>query len=116
MPQAQGEVLNLISGKPDLYRALQYGLTIIRASVPQSFTAVPTISTSEQTVVVPGVEVGDFVSVTKPTAQTGLIVGQARVSAKNTVAITFGNPTAGGITPTASEVYMVQHTRIVVTP
>jgi len=115
MPQAQGEVLNLIAGKPDIYRALQYGMPVIRQSISQSFTSVATITTAEQSVVVPGVEVGDFVTVTKPTFQAGLAAVQARVTAKNTVAITFVNPTAGGITPT-TESYMVLHSRIVVTP
>jgi len=115
MPQAQGEVLNLIAGKPDLYRAFQYGMPVIRQSVSQAFTSVGAATTAEQTVVVNGVEVGDWVSVTKPTLQAGLGAVQARVTAKNTVAITFVNASAGGITPT-TEVYIVLHARIVFTP
>jgi|SRR5215217_8251103 len=115
MPQAQGEVLNMIAGQPEVLKAFQFGVPVIRLSVPQTFTAVATITTSEQTIVVNGVEVGDFVSVSKPTSQTGLLVGSARVSAKNTVAVTFANPTAGGITPTANEVYLVHHARLIFT-
>lgn len=62
-------------------------------------------TTSEQTFTVTGAAVGQFVYVNKPTAQTGLGIVGARVSAANTVAINFGNFTGGGITPTASETY-----------
>lgn len=70
-------------------------------------TIVATITTSTQTFTLPGLKTTDQVVVTKPTAQTGLSVTAARVSAADTVAITFMNPTAAGITPTASEVYKV---------
>lgn len=69
-------------------------------------------TTAEQTFTVTGLAVGDLVSaINKPTAQAGLgIVGQ-RVSAANTLAITFSNNTAAGITPTASEVYTFKISR-----
>lgn len=64
-------------------------------------------TTAEQTFTVPGLNVDDVVYINKPTAQAGLgIVGQ-RVSAANTLAITFSNNTASQITPTASETYSV---------
>lgn len=116
MPQAQGELLNQLAARPDVLKVVQYGVPVIRPTISPTWTAVATISTSEQTMTVPGVEVGDFVAVSKPTSQTGLLVGSARVSAKNTVAVTFANPTAGGITPTAAEVYLVFHARLIVTP
>ena len=50
---------------------------------------------------------GDKVSVAKPTTQAGLGIVNARVSAANTLAITFMNATAGAIVPTASETYQV---------
>ena len=65
-----------------------------------------TITTAEQTVTVPGLAVGDMVFVSKPTAQAGLGVAGARVSAADTLAITFVNPTAGGITSTAGEEWL----------
>jgi hypothetical protein len=68
---------------------------------------VATITTAEQTFTVPGLIVGDFVLVQKPTAQAGLGIVGSRVSAANTLAITFDNPTAAGITPTAGEIYII---------
>jgi hypothetical protein len=67
---------------------------------------VATIVCAEQAFTVPGVLVGDLVlSVTKPTAQTTAPC-TARVSAANTVMVTFVNPTAAGVTPTASQTYV----------
>lgn len=62
---------------------------------------------AEQTFTVAGVRVGDVVFVTKPTSQAGLGIVNVRVSAANTLAITFANNTAAAITPTAAEVYQV---------
>jgi hypothetical protein len=64
-------------------------------------------TSAEQTFTVTGLAVGDFVTVNKPTAQAGLGIVGCRVSAANTLAITFGNFTGSGITPTAAEVYML---------
>lgn len=65
-------------------------------------------TTAEQTFTVTGLEVGDVIlSVNKPTAQAGLGIVGYRVSAANTLAITFANVTGAAITPTASEVYKV---------
>jgi hypothetical protein len=60
-----------------------------------------------QTVAVPGVILGqDFcLEFSKPTEQAGLSLGQARVSAANTVTVVFVNSTASPIVPTASETY-----------
>lgn len=66
--------------------------------------SIPANSTSEQTFTVTGVNTADYVLVTKPTHTAGIVVGNARVSATDTVAITFGNITAGAIDP-ASETY-----------
>jgi len=87
---------------------------IVKASVI-SITLSPALvaanTTAEQTFTVNGLQVGDFVSVIKPTTQAGLAVTGARVSAVNTLAIAFGNFTASGITPTASQVYTVMVAR-----
>lgn len=74
-------------------------------------TIVNTITSGEQTFTVNGLLVGDFVQVQKPTAQAGLGISGARVTAANTLGITFINPTAGNITPTAGEVYLIKVTR-----
>lgn len=64
-------------------------------------------TSAEQTFTVNGLQPGDFVSINKPTAQAGLGLVGARVSAANTLAITFGNYTGSAITPTAAQVYLV---------
>lgn len=71
----------------------------------KTWAEVATVTTSAQTVTVPGLEVGDMVLVEKPTEQTGLSVVGSRVSAKDTLTVIFMNPTAGGLTPTAEEAY-----------
>jgi hypothetical protein len=74
-------------------------------------TIVNTVTAPEQTFTVNGLQVGDFVEVQKPTAQAGLGISGARVTAANTLGIQFVNPTAGNITPTAAEVYLIKVTR-----
>lgn len=71
-------------------------------------------TTAEQTFNVPGLRLSsDFISaVSKPTAQAGLGIVGWRVSANDTLAITFSNNTGAGITPTASEDYLIQVARI----
>lgn len=64
-------------------------------------------TTAEQTFTVPGLAVGDWVFVNKPTAQAGLGIVGCRVTAANTLGITFSNNTGSSITPTASQVYLV---------
>lgn len=69
--------------------------------------AVATITTAEQTFTVPGLQVGDIViSINKPTNTVGVGIVNARVSAANTLAISFVNPTAGSVNP-ASESYVI---------
>lgn len=69
--------------------------------------AVGANTTAEQTFTVQGLQVGDEVNVTKPTTQAGLGIVNARVTAANTLGITFSNNTGGGITPTAGETYVI---------
>lgn len=64
--------------------------------------SVATITTAEQTFTVPGLKVGDFVAVSKGNHSTGCIAGTARVSAADTLAVQFVNPTAGGVDSAAS--------------
>lgn len=63
-------------------------------------------TTNEQTFTVTGVTTGQAVKVTKPTTQAGLALVGARVSAADTVAITFANDTAATVTPTAAQTYV----------
>jgi hypothetical protein len=80
-------------------------------SVTLSPASVAINTTAEQTFTVNGLLAGDFVSCNKPTAQAGLGIVGCRVSAANTLAITFSNNTAGAITPTAAQTYLVLVTR-----
>lgn len=67
-------------------------------------TAVGANTTAEQTFKVTGLKLGDLVSVVKPSLNAGLGISTARVSANDTLAITFINVTGSPITPT-SETY-----------
>jgi hypothetical protein len=80
-------------------------------SVTLSPAIVAANTTAEQTFTVPGLKVGDFVDVNKPTTQAGLGIVNYRVSAAGTLAIAFVNATGSGITPTASETYLVRYAR-----
>lgn len=74
----------------------------------QSPSAVNPNTTGERAMTVTGVLATDMVGVViKPTTQAGLLVGTARVSAANTIQVTFGNDTAATITPTTTETYDV---------
>ena len=66
--------------------------------------SVAAATTAEQTVTVPGVLPGDYIEVTKPTLTAGVGIVNARVSAANTVAITWVNATAAAVDP-PSETY-----------
>jgi len=88
---------------------------VVRGNIPYDMILNVTLSPSsvanatsaEQTFAVAGLQTGDYVSVSKPTAQAGLGIVNARVSGAGVLAITFMNATAATITPTASEVYVV---------
>ena len=80
-------------------------------AITLSPTSVANATSAEQTFALVGLHLGDFVDVSKPTAQAGLGIVGTRVSAKDVLAITFMNATAATITPTASEIYTVQVNR-----
>src|SRR5579859_5562492 len=79
--------------------------------VTLSPAAIGATTTSEQTFTVAGLQLGDFIDVAKPTHQAGISLGNARVSAANTIAIEFTNLSSGTLTPTASETYFIGVTR-----
>lgn len=60
-------------------------------------------TTAEQTFTVNGLIVGDFVLVQRATSQAGLGIVGARVSAANTLAVTYVNASAGPLVPTAEQ-------------
>jgi len=74
-------------------------------------TSVPANSTSEQTISLNGVATNDFVTISKPSHTTGLGIVNVRVSAKDTVAITFMNTTGSTIDP-GSEIYTIKVEKI----
>lgn len=90
------------------------GSTAIRAAgrISQSLTpvSVATVATVEQTFTVPGLQVGDYVFVSPPSITTGVAPVCARVSAANTLAVTFINSTAGALVPAAGayQIYFVR--------
>jgi len=64
-------------------------------------------TTAEQTFTVSGLTTRDHVTVNKPTHSTGLGIVNCRVSAANTLAITFMNTTAGAIDSPAETYFIV---------
>lgn len=63
-------------------------------------------TTAEQTFTITGLKTTDMVFVNKPSASAGLGIVNARVSAADTLAITFVNATAAPIDP-AAETYNI---------
>lgn len=82
---------------------IQRGQAVLTVSLTPA--SVGAATSAEQTFTVSGLAVGDFVSVNGSTGNASAISG-ARVSAANTLAIRFINPTAGALTPGAGD-YLV---------
>lgn len=82
-------------------------MAVRRAQATLSPAAVGAATSAEQTFTVGGgdLPIGAQVNVTKPTAQAGIGIVNARVVSATQIGITFMNATAGGVTPTAGEVY-----------
>jgi hypothetical protein len=96
-----------------LVRGQQGGL-VVTFSMTKSPASVATLTTAEQSFTPIGgtgatvsIATTDLVYLNKPTAQAGLLNGNVRASAANTVGVSFGNVTTGFLTPTASETYGV---------
>jgi hypothetical protein len=80
-------------------------------SVSLTPSSVAANTTAEQTFTIKGLITSDIVVVNKPSLNAGIGIVNARVSAANTLAITYSNNTGGSITPTA-ETYKVMSTRL----
>ena len=80
-------------------------ISITAVSVSYDANVTATNTTQESTVTVPGVLPGDFVMAQKPSHSTGIGIVNVRSSAKDTVAITYGNFTGSGVNP-AAETYL----------
>lgn len=72
----------------------KYTQTITPASVA-------TATVAEQTFTVTGLTTADTVIVNAGAIANAVAIGNVRVSAANTLAVQFCNPTAGALTPTA---------------
>lgn len=112
MPQyfgvATDEVSQFKIGAP---LAIAVPLTLV-TRISQSLTPVSVAATSclEQTFAVPGLLVGDSVDVSPPSITAGVAPVCSRVSAANTLAIAFVNPTAGALVPAAG-IYRIKVVR-----
>lgn len=83
-----------ISGGTDITKIAVYAPSLTPASVAAATSA-------EQTFTVNGLTTADKVVVNGPSVTAGTGIVGARVSAANTLAITFMNATAAALTPTA---------------
>lgn len=64
--------------------------------------AVAANTTAEQVFTINGVALGDFINCQSGAAQTtGILIGNVRVTAVNTISIQFANITGGSLTPVA---------------
>lgn len=94
-----GGIMLEVHGNMRNILAVQFG-------ADKTWSSVATITSAEQTATLKGLKSTDIViAVTKPTAQAGLGLANWRTYDTDTIAITFDNPTAGSLTPTALEVY-----------
>lgn len=78
-----------------------------RVSVSLTPVSVAAATCAEQNFTIAGLAVGDFVDVTPPGITAGVAPVCARVSAANTLTVTFVNPTAGALVPAAG-VHQIQ--------
>lgn len=69
-------------------------------------TSVAANATSEQIFTINNLRITDFVEVNKPTHTPSIVIGNCRVSAPNTLALTFQNGSGSPITP-PSEIYQI---------
>jgi hypothetical protein len=83
-----------------------------RLSATLSPVAVAPSTSAEQTFTVTGLLTTDYVYVNKPSADAGVGIVGARVSAADTLALTFMNATTATVTPTASESYIILVERV----
>ena len=93
------DAVGIGSGGTPITGVVVYAPTLTPASVA-------TIVVAEQTFTVAGLTTADKVVVNPPAIANATGIAGARVSAADTLAIRFVNPTAGSLTPTAG-VYTV---------
>ncbi len=74
------------------------------ASITVDLAILAANTSAEQTITVPGLSTDMYVMVNKPSLDAGIGIVNARVSAKDTLALTVMNSTASGV-DAASETY-----------
>lgn len=79
-------------------------IAVIPLAVTPASVAAATVA--EQTFTLAGLIAGDVVSINKPAVSNAVGIANVRVSAANTLAVAYVNPTAGALTP-AAETYQV---------
>jgi hypothetical protein len=76
--------------------------------VGTGLVSVASITSSEQGLTVSGLLVTDIpIGISKPTLSVGLLNGTGRISAANTLQLSFINATQAAVTPSATEIYGV---------
>ena len=73
------------------------------AKVNVNLTSVAANTQEEQTIPVPGAQIGDVAVVTPGNLSAGLAVGASRVSAADTVSVWLINTTAGALDPNPAD-------------
>jgi len=100
-PAAEAYTVVGLNTMPPVNHITSYG------AVATGLSSVASQTSSEQGITVNGLLATDIcVGVQKPTLSTGLLNGTGRISAANTLQITYENVTAAAITPVA-EVYTI---------
>lgn len=79
----------------------------IQRDVTVDISSVPGGSTQEESFTVNGLKTDHVVVVNKQGVDSGLHVIEARVSAADTLAVTFFNPTGSAINPASQEIKVV---------
>src|SRR5512134_1485931 len=81
---------------------------------------IATVDVDEDTVTVPGLKVGDFVALARTVHVNDVGICDCRVSADNTLSVTWVNPSAGGVDQTSATFLLFwarpDQTRYSVTP
>lgn len=88
------------------------GNVLLNLAIAPSLTPVAIAAniTAEQTFTITGLLVNDIVRLSSTVAQTaGVIINSSRVSAADTLSVSFGNLTAGSLTPVAGIYSLLIH-------
>jgi len=108
---------HILEGRKELSRPWRNWFDLIFDLLPRTReitfnpASVAANTSAEQSLTVKGAKLNDMVVITKPALTAGIALGGARVSAADTVQVTFINATAGAINP-PSETYRILLVRV----